>query len=118
MTDHAMPTRDADMQACIERCMRCHATCVETISYCLRQGGRHAEPAHIALMATCADICATSAAAMLRGAEVHAFTCEACARICTRCADDCAAMGEDAAMQRCAETCRRCAESCAAMAAA
>lgn len=113
---HTAEHRDPRMNDCIRHCMECHAVCLETITYCLGKGGAHAEPGHIALLATCADICATSAAAMLRGADVHRHTCRACAEICQRCADACAAMG-DPEMDRCAEICRRCAESCREMAA-
>ena len=117
MADHASTHSDADMDECIRNCTDCHALCVATIRYCLEQGGRHADPAHIALMQTCADICRTSADAMLRGADVHVHTCRACMEICRRCAEDCASMSDDERMQRCAEACRRCAESCARMAA-
>lgn len=113
MADH-----DPRMAECIDNCTRCHATCIETIRYCLEQGGRHAEPQHIALMQTCADICRTSADAMLRGAQAHVHTCAACAELCRLCAESCEAMGDDGRMRRCAEECRRCADSCARMAAA
>jgi hypothetical protein len=78
-------------------------------------GGKHAEERHISLLATCADICRTSADAMLRGSHVHGFICGACAAVCSACADACAAMGDDAEMTRCAEACRRCARSCEEM---
>lgn len=109
--------RHPAMDACIEACTDCHARCLETIRHCLEQGGAHAGAAHLALMATCADICRTGADAMLRGADVHVHTCRACMEICRRCAEACASMGEDPVMQRCAEACRRCGEQCARMAA-
>jgi hypothetical protein len=37
-----------DMQECIRNCMDCHRVCLETIAYCLQQGGKHAEANHIA----------------------------------------------------------------------
>ena len=117
MTHHTAEHRNADMNACIDNCTQCHAICLETINYCLGMGGRHAESAHMSLMAACADICATSADTMLRGSDVHTVTCGACAEICQRCAASCEAMGDFAEMKRCADMCRRCAESCAAMAA-
>lgn len=117
MTAHTTHLRSAEMNSCIRACSTCHEVCLETLSYCLAQGGRHAEPAHVALMQTCADICQTSADAMRRGAEVHAHICRACAAVCDACADDCASMGEDAEMRRCAETCRSCARECERMAA-
>lgn len=115
MSHHTAAHRDPSMNDCIDACTQCHAICLETINYCLGQGGRHAAPEHIALLATCADICATSADTMLRGASVHAATCGACAEVCRQCADACDGMGDDAEMKRCAEACRRCAEHCAKM---
>ena len=116
MTHHSEDHRSQAMNECIDNCTQCHAICLETINYCLGKGGAHAAPEHIALLATCADICATSADAMLRGASVHSDVCGACAEICRQCADACDAMN-DPEMTRCADACRRCAESCSAMAA-
>ncbi|MEQ7780288.1 four-helix bundle copper-binding protein [Xanthomonas hortorum] len=117
MTHHSAAHRPQAMNDCIDNCTQCHAICLETINYCLgKGGGAHAAPEHIALLAACADICATSADTMLRGATVHTVICGACAEVCRQCAAACEAMGDDAEMQRCAEICRRCADSCAAMA--
>lgn len=114
--NHAMSS-DASMDECIRACTDCHENCVRTITHCLQLGGPHAAPEHVTMLATCADICRTSADAMLRGSHVHVHTCAACAAICTACAEACEAMGNDAAMRACAEACRRCAESCRRMAA-
>ena len=115
MTHHSAEHRSQEMNDCIDNCTRCHAICLETINYCLAKGGKHAEPGHITLLSVCADICATSADAMLLGASVHNVTCAACAEICRQCAQACERMG-DPEMDRCASVCRRCAESCDAMA--
>ena len=117
MTHHTAAHRPQAMNDCIDNCTQCHAICLETINYCLTKGGKHADPQHIALMAVCADICATSADAMLRGSQVHSVICGACAEVCRRCAESCASMGDDAEMQRCVDICRRCADSCQRMAA-
>ena len=116
MTHHTAEHRSAEMNQCITDCFQCAAICIETINYCLSQGGKHAAPEHIGLMQTCAEICSTSGNAMLRGIEAHSATCGACAEICRQCADSCARMGNDDAMQRCVEACRRCADSCGRMA--
>ena len=107
----------SEMRRCIESCLSCFATCEETIHHCLSKGGKHADADHIGLLQTCADICTTSAGAMLRGTHVHAFTCQACADICDACAAACEAMADDEAMRRCAAACRRCADDCRQMAA-
>src|SRR3546814_6220722 len=80
------------MQACIDACTECHAVCLETMNYCLSQGGQHAAPEHIALLSACADICATSADAMLTGASVSPVICGTCAEVCRKCAQSCERM--------------------------
>src|SRR3546814_15839483 len=104
MTHHTAAHRSQAMNACIDNCTQCHATCLETINYCLSQGGQHAAPEHIGLLATCADICATSADAMLRGTAIHAATCGACAAVCRQCAASSARMGRSEE-RRCGKGC-------------
>lgn len=104
------------LRECMEECLNCHGICLNTITYCLEQGGRHAEADHIRLLLDCAEICQTSANFMLRGSLQHTRTCAVCAEICTQCAHDCQPLQDDAQMKNCAEACRRCAESCRQMA--
>lgn len=113
---HHLATKSGAMEQCIQRCSDCHDVCLETVTWCLEQGGEHASPSHIKLLLDCAQICETSADFMLRGSDAHGRTCAVCAELCERCADDCEQMDGDQ-MQRCAEECRRCAESCREMAA-
>jgi len=109
-------SQNASMDSCITNCLDCHRVCLETVSHCLAKGGDHAEASHIALLLTCADICQTSANAMLHKASVHNVTCGACAEICRQCAQACEAMASDTVMKTCAETCKRCASTCQEMA--
>jgi hypothetical protein len=106
------------MEQCIRDCLDCHRVCLETVTYCLQQGGRHTEAAHIRLLLDCAEICQTSANFMIRGSDLHGRTCAVCAEVCRRCAEACEGFGDDRQMRRCAEACRRCAESCRQMAGA
>jgi hypothetical protein len=107
-----------EMHACIERCSDCHDVCVATATYCLQQGGKHADATHMRLLADCAQACDTSRDFMLRGSDLHHETCRVCAEACERCADSCEEFGGDEQMRRCAEECRRCAQSCQSMAGA
>jgi len=116
MPDSTGEKLDEGMLECIELCLDCHKACLQTIPYSLQQGGMHAEPNHIRLMADCAEICQVSANFMLRGSDLHHLTCAACAEVCDRCAADCDRMSGDLRMAACAEECRRCAESCRDMA--
>lgn len=117
-SDHPQGAGGAEhsMQECIQNCLECHRICQETVMYCLQQGGHHAEPQHMQLLLNCTEICQTSAHFMLTGSDLHPRTCAVCAEVCTRCADSCAQMGDDAQMQACAEACRRCASTCQQMA--
>ena len=115
MSHHTSEHRGTEMNRCIADCLSCATVCTETITHCLAMGGAHATPAHIGLMQTCAEICAVSAHAMLRGVHAHTATCTACAEICRLCAEACESLGDDDAMRRCADACRHCAESCRAM---
>jgi hypothetical protein len=105
-----------EIERCIDNCQECHEICLRTVTHCLQKGGRHAEASHIRLLLDCAEICETSANFMIRGSDLHAFTCGACAEACRRCAEDCERMADDDMMRRCAEVCRRCAQSCSHMA--
>jgi hypothetical protein len=105
-----------EMRRCIDECLSCFRTCLETVTHGLEKGGRHAEASHIRLLLDCAEICQTSAGFMLRTSDLHTRTCAVCAEICERCARECEAFGDDPVMRACAEACRRCAESCRQMA--
>lgn len=104
------------MQSAIDDCLNCHRICVEATAYSLNKGGRFAEASHIRTMLDCAQSCATCADFMLRGSELHTYTCAACAAVCDACAASCDKFGDDDMMKRCANICRRCAESCREMA--
>jgi hypothetical protein len=108
----------AIMEQCIENCTNCHRICLETAARHFNGEARpKLEERHVRLLLDCAEICRTSADFMIRGSELHAHTCGACAAICERCAEECDRMGDDPYMAACAEICRRCAASCHEMAA-
>ena len=104
----------AEMQACIDACLKCHATCLGmAMNHCLETGGEHVAPPHFRLMMACAEICRTSAAFMLMGTDLHRKTCGLCAEICEQCARDCERLE---GMEDCVAACRKCAEECRRMA--
>lgn len=115
MQQHGLHHHSSEMETCIRNCSDCHHVCIETLSYCLQQGGQHAEHAHIRLLQDCIQICHTSEDFMLRGSDLHGYTCGVCAVVCEQCAEDCERMSADAQMQACADMCRRCAASCRSM---
>lgn len=114
----AMPGMPADMmtaQACIESCWNSHVMCLQTERYCLERGGMHVAPAHLELLADCAEMCEKTANSLLRGSSRHAAICIACADLCDACAQECEAFKGDARMSTCAKTCRACAVHCRGM---
>lgn len=105
-----------NMKECIDNCTECHRVCLETLAYCLKKGGAHAEATHILTLIDCADACTLSADFMLRGSTLHSRSCALCAEACERCAASCEKFANDARMKACADICRRCAKSCHEMA--
>lgn len=105
----------SEMRACVEECLRCHATCLGmAMNHCLERDDKHVEPDHMRLMLACAEICQTAANFMLIGTPHHKHTCRECAEICEECARSCEQIG---GMEDCVQACRCCAESCRKMAA-
>jgi hypothetical protein len=106
-----------DMESCIDACTDCHRVCLETLTTCLRLGGKHAAAEHLRLLLDCAEICQTSTDFMLRGSAHHRLTCGTCAKLCRACESSCRQLG-GAEMQPCIAACARCADSCERMAGA
>lgn len=104
------------MADCVESCTACSLICVETLAYCQKLGGKLADPAELALLTICADICATAARAMLTGSDAHVHTCAACALVCRRCAESCGRHADDPKLRACASACANAARCCAEMA--
>lgn len=116
MTSQARERIGDVMRECIGNCLNCFQMCERTIQHCLSLGGQHAAPVHIRTLQDCAQICATSAAFMLRMSPLHSQVCGVCAEACQACAESCRGMGRDSQMLACAEACQACAESCRRMA--
>jgi hypothetical protein len=107
--------REPEMQRCLDDCLDCHVLCLETVTYCLEEGGTHAETGHLRLLLDCAEICQTNANYILRRSNLHLRTCRVCTDVCDRCGQACEEFDEDAQMKACAESCRRCEQSCRQM---
>jgi hypothetical protein len=108
---------DDEMQKCIQLCRDCHAMCIQTISHCLKLGGRHATLEHIRLFEDCAQMCVTAADYMLRESPFHDRICRVCSDLCKQCGKDCEQVARDDQMvKQCIELCRKCAGSCERMA--
>jgi len=106
------PTDDARSRClracfdCVDACGSCRVHCMETA---IRGNPVFASVA--ALCADCMDVSSLTGVLVSRKSTVVADMCEACARVCGRCADACEALRDDQA-QACAKVCRACAEAC------
>lgn len=90
----------------------CAKVCHETVTYCLEQGGEHAEAPHIKVMMDCADICTWTATLEHRRSDFLDQAMRLCAEACKACAESCETFEDDETMQACAEACRECQEHC------
>ncbi len=111
----SMPGMVMTARDCIESCLRTHVMCLETERYCLEKGGKHVMPAHLALLADCAEMCQKTANSLLRRSSQHAAVCIASAQLCDACAQECETFKDDERMLLCARTCRDCAKHCREM---
>lgn len=100
---------------CIALCLKCHATCQETVGKALSGAGR-ADPALVMTLLDCAGICQAAADSMARGSPVHTVFCAACAQVCDACAEACGKARAAVGLQPCIDICRECAMSCRHMA--
>ena len=110
MTEIMMAQRGDVVERCAKACRECNQICLETMTYCLGKGGRHAEADRMKLMRDCEEMCNSSAQHMLRSSRFYSDLCNLCARICDECANDCAQFRDDAWMPECAASCRNCSE--------
>jgi hypothetical protein len=105
------------LRECIEACYACAQTCTACADACLGEDKVADLAGCIRTNLDCADICATTGAALSRqtapSAEVLTAFLEACASACKACGDHCeqhASMHEHCRV--CAEVCRRCEQAC------
>lgn len=105
------------MQNCIDNCNKCAKICLETLTYCLKQGGKHAEEKHIQSLLSCIEACKLSENYMLRQSNLHMEACKLCAKACQECLATCKAIdAKDEQMNKCIEQCNICMETCKKMA--
>ena len=101
------------MDQAIRDSLDCYRVCVETFVYCIKKGGKHADPDHLTVLNDCMEICNLNASFMIRNSIFSGRTAELCADICEKCAVSCEAIDSaDVQMKACAETCRNCSRSC------
>ena len=100
-----------EIQQCIEECLNCHAACTMTAQYALGEGGDKADPGLVGVLLDCAEICQAAVRAMVRGGEMAAAICRACAELCEACAAECEKHDHEHC-KLCAQMCRECAADC------
>jgi len=103
-----------EAKTCIDHCRSCEQICLETVTLCLEQGGRHADAKLINALIDCVLICGSSAELMTRRSPLQSEHCRLCAEACRLCAEACEAIGGEH-MESCAAACRACEKCCAAM---
>lgn len=103
-------------QVCIDACAKCAQACYECFEACLTEPDLNARKNCVDILVDCAMTCQAAVAMMSKSGRFSKEHCELCAKICDKCAQECA-MFKDDHCQKCAEICRECAEECRKMAA-
>jgi hypothetical protein len=104
----------AGMPACEAECLKCADVCDKTAAQCKKQGGAHADAAHLKHLEDCAKLCRASADFMKRDSDLSSKVCALCQEACNKCAESCDTI-KDKSMKDCAKECRKCATSCKSM---
>lgn len=108
--------RQSSNACCEVECQTCASVCEKTLNYCLKQGGKHINAAHVKTLRDCISTCKQSADFMERGSKLQNSACALCEKACRTCAQSCAAFKDDKTMQACAQECNKCADVCSKMA--
>ena len=101
---------------CKTECNTCATVCEKTVAYCEKQGGKHAEAAHINAIKDCVATCKMSDKLMSHDSDLMSKSCALCKEACLKCAETCDTFKGDKQMKECADECRKCAKSCEKMA--
>jgi len=103
-------------EECLEACTECAESCQSTFRHCFKLVGEghkeHAKAARLTL--DCAEFCTLSAKMIARMSPLMVHSCEACAKVCKKCGDECAKF-DSPEMKECAKACRKCEMSCLEM---
>ena len=85
---------------------------METINYCLIEGGPYVENEQIGILYDCAYACKLNADFIIRESGYSAQAANICEEICDDCADGCGRFSDDEKMLKCSKICRECGISC------
>lgn len=102
----------AESEHSASHCGKCKTVCEETLKYCQKKGGKHADAKHINTLKDCIKTCDLASDLASRNSALHEKAAAVCAQACKTCAESCEAF-DDKKMKDCAEECRKCATMCA-----
>ncbi|MGZ3772512.1 MAG: four-helix bundle copper-binding protein [Pseudobdellovibrionaceae bacterium] len=111
------PIQDSDIARCINNCIACARTCLETFQYCVEQKGTAFSGKHLSLLQYCADVCQFSVKLLIGDSQFAIQSCDLTLEICQACVAECERYDEDSVFSHCAEVCKDCIESCRGVAA-
>lgn len=102
----------AEMQQCLAAVVESERMCMETMTYCLQQGGRMADESLIRALQDASDFCRLTTELLYRRSEWHGRASAMAAEVVGQTARRCTEFGDDAQLKTCSEACLR-AASCA-----
>ncbi len=96
----------------VEICMEAHRSCVELEARARLMDDLRVDRALLRVIRECAEICRLTAESALHDSESRPALAMACVEVSRRCAEDCARIQGNAAMQSCADYCARAVLAC------
>lgn len=106
LPEHAKNTQ------CVIDCVNAHNLCLQTINYCLGQGGDYVRPDRFKAIVDCAEACIISARSILRESSLKHNFLLLCIQACTKAIQACEKFSGDKQMQSCRDYVNKCLESC------
>jgi uncharacterized membrane protein len=116
----AVPLGVAELAAAIDACLNCLQACISCADADLVEDDVEEMRTCIALDQNCADVCDVTARALSRlalwdGFVIHHLL-QACVRVCTACAEECARHADHHRhCAICEKACRACAKACSTL---
>lgn len=107
------PDLPEGLRDCFRNCLTCAEACMQAaMNWCLDSGNSQFDDRTFRLLLSCADLCKVTATVIRRQVPEHVAICATCADVCTACVKSCESSAE---MEDLTAACRQCAACCRAL---
>jgi hypothetical protein len=108
------PTSEEEtkIQKCAVDCSNAYNVSLQTLRYCLTQGGKFADPSNLNKIQDCSELCHAVSSFLLRESEMKNDILKICSKACEECNKFCEQFTEDKQMAACGQYAKVAGESC------